>query len=241
MTTLSTRLGLVDALVGEVETSRRNQHVRARLEQRAREWDEHRSKLIVCQGRAEWAGLQLEHVTAFAQKRQQLALIAKEASARLTTGEDVTALTEDPLWTRLLKSAVTATEVLDEAVRRAWREHVENLGSLDSPGMLEASLPKTPTNRQALETLRPLYAEFKKLSEHPTPRGPDDKLRLEKLVTECRQVLTKLQRDVPREVDEFFRAVDAFAATLSNVTPQVLRWLDENGQLGRYQVRISEK
>ena len=241
MTTLSTRFELVIALVGEVETSRRNQHVRARLEQRAREWSEHRGKLKACQGRAEWVGLQPEHLPAFVQKRQQLAHIAKEAGDRLSTGEDVTALTEDPLWTRLLKSAVGATEVLDEAVRAAWREFVEKLGALDSPAVLEASLPKTPANRQVLETLRPLHADFKRLSEHPTPRGPEDKLRLEQVAAECRLALTKLQRDVPKEVDEFFRAVDALTATLAHVTPQVLRWLDENGQLGRYQVRISGK
>jgi hypothetical protein len=236
--TLLARCKVVHAVVADVEIARRNQHVRARLEERTREWNEQRTKLTAAQGRAGWMGLQTQQVVEFVQKHEQLARNAKEAVERLTAGDDVTTLTEDPLWTKLLKSAASAAEVLDESVRAAWRVFADKLGPLDSPNTLEATLPKTPANRQVLDEYRSKYAEFKKLSEQSTPRSAEDRARLERVIAESRSALAKVQRNVPKEVDEFFRAVDANSATLALVTPSVLQWLTENRQLDRYQVRI---
>lgn len=241
MTTLLARCQASSAIVAEVEAARRHQHVRARLEERTREWTERRTKLTAAHERAQWIELQVDGVAPFVQKREQLARLAKDAVERLATGEDVTALTEDPLWTRLLKSAETAADVLNEAVRTTWRNHVEKLGALDPPTTLEAMISKTPANRQALDIYRPHYAEFKRLSEQLLPRSAEDKARLNHVIAACRSALTKVQRDVPKEVDEFFRAVDAHNATLAMVTSSVLSWLAENGQLDRYQVRIASK
>jgi hypothetical protein len=241
MTSLLARCEAVATLVADVDTARRNQHARARLEERTREWDEQRGKLTGSQGRAEWAGLLPGEVTQFVQKRVQLARTAKEAVERLATNEDVTALTEDPLWTRLLKSAASATEVLDEAVRAAWRDFVDKLGALDTPATLEATLPKTPINSQVLAAYRSVFADFKRLSDLSLPRSADDRAKLEHSAAECRKALANVQRDVPKEVDAFFRAVDAYCATLAFVTPEVLQWLSDNGQLDRYQVRIAGK
>lgn len=241
MTTLLARCQAAAASVAEVGISRRNQHVRARLEERAREWSEQRSKLAAAYGRAEWIGLHPGEVAQFVQKREQLSRHARDAVERLATGEDVTTLTEDPLWTKLLKSAAGAGDALDEAVRTAWRDFIDRLGTVEAPASLEATLPKTPANHQALEAYRPKYAEFKKLSDQLVPRSPEDKARLERVIAECRSALSGVQRHVPKEVDEFFRAVDAYSATLALVTPGVLRWLAENGQLNRYQVRIAGK
>jgi hypothetical protein len=241
MTTLLVRCQAVSAIVADVETARRDQHVRERLGERAREWSEQRSKLTAARGRAEWIELQPKQVAQFVQKREQLSRHAKEAVDRLATGAGVATLTEDPLWTKLLKSASGAADALDEAVRAAWRELIDKLGALDSPATLDATLPKTPANRQALEAYRAQYAEFKKLSEQLVPRSAEDKARLERVIAECRNALSNVQRDLPKEVDEFFRAVDAHRATLALVTPGVLSWLAQNGQLDRYQVRIADK
>jgi hypothetical protein len=197
--------------------------------------------LTAARGRAEWIDLRPENVAPFVQKRDQLSRHAKEAAERLSTGEEVTALTEDPLWTKLLKSAAGAADVLDEAVRAAWRDFVDGLGPLDAPSTLEATLPKTPTNLLALEAYRLPYIEFRRLSEQSLPRSTIDKARLQAVIVECRNALKKVQRDVPEEVDQFFRAVDAHSATLAKVTPGVLLWLKENRQLDRYEVRIAAR
>ena len=233
------RCRAVNEAVSQVISARRLQHVRARLEQRTREWAERRANLTALRGRAEWVHLQPSEVVAFAQRRDQLANHAKEAVGRLSAGEDVSTLTEDPLWTKLLKSAEGTADSLEEAVHQAWRVIVEGAGTLEAPAALEATLPQTPANKQALDAYRSRYRDYKKLADQAAPRGPTDRENLEHAVGECRSALSTVQRDVPKEVDDFFRAVDAYTATLTHVTPHVLRWLKDNGQLARYQVRIA--
>lgn len=241
MTTMLERCQAVSETVSQVISARKLQHARVRLEQRNQEWADHRAKLTTSRDRAEWVRLQPSEVLAFVQKRDQLATHAKEAVGRLSNGEEVAKLTEDPLWTKLLKSAEGAAETLEEAVRQAWRGFVEAAGTLEEPAALEATLPQTPTNKQALEAYKTKYRDYKKLADQSVPRTAADRETLERTVGECRTALSTVQRDVPKEVDAFFRAVDAYTATLAHVTPQVLRWLEENGQLGRYQVRIAGK
>ena len=241
MITILERCQAVNEIVSQVVSARKLQHARARLERRTREWADKRAKLTASRGRAEWVGLQPGAVVAFLQKRDQLATHAKEAVVRLSGGEDVTALTEDPLWTKLLKSAEGAADSLEEAVRQAWRGIVEGAGTLEEPAGLEATLPQTPANKQALDAYRLKYRDYKKLADQVVPRSATDRESLEHAVRECRSALSTVQRQVPKEVDEFFRAVDGYTATLALVTPQVLRWLEDNGQLARYQVRIAGK
>lgn len=238
MTTMLERCRATSELLSQVTSARKLQHVRARLEHRTKEWAERRTKLAAVRGRAAWVQLDPSEVGAFIKKRDQLATHAQEAVSRLSTGEDVSTLTEDPLWTKLLHSAEGAAESLEEAVRQAWREVVEGAGVLEEPVALEATLPQTPANKQALDNYRTKYREYRRLADQSVPRSATDKADLEFAVTECRSVLSTVQRDVPKEVDAFFRAVDSYTATLAHVTPDVLRWLDENGQLGRYQVRV---
>ncbi|MFN3629365.1 MAG: hypothetical protein ACK4XK_04790, partial [Casimicrobiaceae bacterium] len=109
------------------------------------------------------------------------------------------------------------------------------------PSALEATLPQTPANKQALDGYRAKYRDYRKLASQAAPRSATDGENLEHVVRECRSALATVQRDVPKEVDEFFRSVDAYTATLAHVTPNVLRWLEDNGQLVRYQVRMAAK
>lgn len=241
MTTMLERCRAASETVSQVTTARKLQHVRARLEQRTQEWTERRSKLLASRGRSEWVQVRPSEVAAFVQRRDQLAIHAKEAVSRLSGGEDVSALTEDPLWTKLLKSAEGAADSLEEAIRDAWRGIVEGAGTLEEPSALEATLPQTPANKQALDGYRAKYRDYRKLAGQAAPRSATDSENLEHAVRECRSALATVQRDVPKEVDEFFRAVDAYTATLAHVTPNVLRWLEDNGQLVRYQVRIAAK
>src|SRR5262245_42874009 len=105
MTTLSARCQAVSAIVADVETARKNQHVRERVEQRTQEWNEQRGRLSVVTKQAEWLALHYRQQPEFAQRHELLSRNAKEAVERLAAGEDVTALTEDPLWSKLLASA----------------------------------------------------------------------------------------------------------------------------------------
>ena len=88
---------------------------------------------------------------------------------------------------------------------------------------------------------RPRYVVYRRLFEQGVPRSAEDKAILERTIAECRAELAKVERNVPADVEKFFQAVDAYNATLSHVTPDVLRWLKDNGQLDRYLVRTAPR
>lgn len=232
------RCRATNELLSQVTSARKLQHVRASLEHRTKEWAERHKKLGTARTRAEWVQLDPSEIAAFVKMRDQLAIHAQEAVRRLSTGEDVSTLTEDPLWIMLLKSAEGVTDSLDETIRQAWQQIVDGAGALEEPLALEATLPQTPANKQALDNYRNKYREYKKLANQSVPHSATDKEDLELVVRECRSVLSTVQRNVPKEVDAFFRSVDSYTATLAHVTPEVLRWLTDNGQLERYQVRM---
>ncbi|MFN3628742.1 MAG: hypothetical protein ACK4XK_01590, partial [Casimicrobiaceae bacterium] len=79
-------------------------------------------------------------------------------------------LTEDPLWTKLLKSAEGAADSLDEAFRDAGRGILDGAGTLEEPSALEATLPQTPANKQALDGYRAKYRDYRKLASQAAPR-----------------------------------------------------------------------
>lgn len=241
MTTMLARCKTVSETVSQVVAARKHQHDRARLEQRTKEWAEQRLRLDDLPGRAEWVQLLPDEVSAYVKKRDQLANHAKAALSRLSGDEGVSTLTEDPLWKKLLSSAEGVADSLEEAIRQAWRGIVERAGVLEAPSALEATLPQTPANKQALDSYKAKYRDYKKLAEQDAPHSATDGANLVQAVRECRSALATVQRDVPKDVDMFFRAVDAYTATLAHVTPEVLQWLEDNGQLVRYQVRIVAK
>ncbi|MDM4769073.1 hypothetical protein [Solimonas sp. SE-A11] len=238
MTTMLQRAQAVGSMLSDLENERRNIHVRGKLELRTQEWKVRRDKLAAAQLKAEWVEFAPEQAPPIAESWNQLRRNAGEALSRLESGDDVSKLTEDPLWTRLLGSAENATGLLNAAVSEEWRRFVDELGALESPEKLEATLPKTPANRRVLQAYAPGYAEFRKLAGQEMPRSPGDKESLRQAISGSREVLSGLERNVPEEVENFFRAIDAGSATLSLITPSLLRWLEANGQLDNYQVRV---
>lgn len=237
MTSLIERCHRTNEDLLKVEVARRTAHVRLQVQERTNEWNEHLGRLSVAIERARWAGVTPSEVPAFASKREQLGRIAAEASARLKEDSDVTHLTADALWTRLLQSAAGAAEALEEATKTSWQAFVQQQGSFAAPIELEAKITPTPANRQALASYLPHFAAYKRLATAAVPRSAQDKAALEMAAELCRVELAKLDYDVPSEIADFFRAVNANTATLSIVTPEVLRWLRESGQIHRYVVR----
>ena len=237
MTTILQRAQAVSATLADLESERRNIHVRDKLEQRTREWNGQRNKLTAARQKAEWIDIASGQTPALAESWNQLCWNAGEALSRLESGDDVSKLTEDPLWTRLLGSAENAAEILSTAVLEEWRKFVDELGALESPEKLEATLPKTPANRRVLQVYAPSFAKFRSLTGQDMPRSPGDKEGLRRAISDCREALAGLERNVPEEVEKFFRAVDSGNATLSHITPSLLRWLEANSQLDNYQVR----
>ena len=237
MTTLISRCQKAQAQLEEVETARRNASARALIQQRAKEWDDLVVRLKAARERASWISLVESAVPAIEVRSNQLRHNAVEVLGRLMAGEDVSTLSADALWTRLLQSAVGTAEAFDDAVKAAWRHFVEEQASLAAPAEVQGQLSVTPINQLAISAYRVVHANFARLSSQQMPRSAEDRTRLLEAIAACRQELGKMQHDVPDEVEAFFRAVYANTATLSALTPGVLQWLADNGQLQRYVVR----
>jgi hypothetical protein len=237
MTTLIQRCTTANADLERVEIARRNASARALIQQRAKEWEEHLVNLNAARERAVWMALTRAELSAMVACLNQLRRNAAEALARLKAGEDVSTLTSDSLWTRLLQSTEGVTNALDDAVKIAWRGFLEAQGSLSAPSDLQSQLPSTPTNVQALSAYRAAYATYGKLAAQQMPRSAEDKASLLAALAACRAEMAKMQHDVPADVEAFFRAVYSNSATLASLTPGVLQWLADNGQLHRYLVR----
>jgi hypothetical protein len=241
MTSLLERCHSANQDLAKIEAARQNAHARSQIQERAKEWTDKVSRLSTAHERANWVGVVPAEVPAYLSKREQLRKNATDASTRLQAGEDVSHLTADALWTRLLQSAEGAAEALEDAIKFAWQAAVQEQGTLAAPAELEAKVSPTPANREALANYSAPYATYKKLVGYSLPRSGQDRVALQTSVEQCRALLAKLDYDVPADVAAFFRAVDSNTATLSILTSQVLRWLKENGQLDRYLVRGAAK
>jgi hypothetical protein len=237
MTTLIERCIAANAQLDQIEAARRNANARALVQQRAKEWDEHLTNIRAARERANWMSLSPGDLLTAVSRLNQLRHNAEEALGRLKEGEDVSTLTADALWTRLLQSAAGAAEAFDDAVKVAWRGFVDAQGSLTAPAELQGQLAATPTNEQAMKAYRVVHVVYSRLVTQPMPRGAQDKTNLLDAMNACRAELAKMQHDVPAEVETFFRAVYGNTATLVLLTPGVLQWLADNGQLHRYTVR----
>ncbi|MBQ1766898.1 MAG: hypothetical protein IIZ92_28895, partial [Aquincola sp.] len=132
-------------------------------------------------------------------------------------------------------------EELDAAGRKAWRAHLEQLGTLESPTTLRSRTPPTPSNDDAMRAYQVSYTAFAAIARLELPRSPDDLVQISAHVTSCRQAFARLAFDLPDEVKAFYDAIYAGTATLAHVTPTVAKWLGEQGQLDRFRVRSAQQ
>ena len=237
MTTLIERCQAVDLQFEQLDLARMNANVRKLVQERTREWAERYAKLKAARERAAWLALSEEDLPVASERRVQLQHNAQESLARLTSGADVSTLTEDAMWTRLLQSAEGAANALNDGTQAAWRSFIDAQGGLVAPHDLRDQVSATPTNERVIAAYRALYAGYSKLDGQALPRGAEDKDLLLQTIQACRLELSKVEHNVPSDVEEFFRAVFSNSATLASLTPGVLKWLGENGHLERYMIR----
>lgn len=236
MTTLINLCQDVELKIESLELARRNAHVRALVAKRTKEWAAKLAEVRAARERAAWLSLNIDELPVSTAKFAQLRHNASESLARLKAGENVSSLTEDAMWTRLLHSADGAAQALTEDVKTAWRAFVDAQGSLGSADELRGQAIRTPKNEEVIAAYRTPYTIYIKLRAQPVPRSGEDRTLLLHAMEACRAFLVEIDHDVPADVQEFFRAVFAGKATLASVTPSVLLWLGEHGHLQRYRV-----
>jgi hypothetical protein len=219
--------------------ARRGVNDGAAIDERRQQWS---AKLVPLQGarqRASWLGLVPAAVPEHGHQFLRTKQLAAEAAARLEVTPEIAALTGDDLWVRLLQSAEGAAQSLSEAVKAQWAQAAAAFRELTPPDQLRITASPLPENERLLSAYEVNFRQAGRLAAQEVPRTTEDPAALAAAITACQTAAAGLRFDAPEEVEAFFRALNAHGAHLGLVTPTVLAWLAENGDLQNYIVRRS--
>lgn len=237
MTTLLQRCQAVTAKVERLTLAQRHASQERQVQERTREWKSRYDKLTAVSARAACLPLNVKELTSAAEKRAHLRHNATQVLERLKSHDDIAQLTDDASWTRLLASVEGLAEDIDTSAKAAWRSYVNDQGKLEAPDWLRNRAPSTPMNDAAIAAYQTHYGVYAGLANRTMPRSAEDLTQLPQIIANCREEAAKITFDVPPDVQRFFQAIQSDSATLASLTPAVLQWLAENGQLERYRVR----
>lgn len=237
MTALLQRCQAVTAKMQQLKLAQRYAIQQRQVQERTREWKSRHDKLQAVKARAACLPLGSEAQARATEKRAHLRHNAAQVLERLISNDDIAQVTSDASWTRLLSSVEGLAEELETSGKSAWRLHIEEQGALEDPDLLSNRAPSTPINDVAIAAYRTHYGIYASIVKQPMPRNADDLTKLTQIIAACRTEATKITFDVPPDVQRFFQAIQLGSATLASVTPGVLEWLAENGQLERYRLR----
>lgn len=237
MTTLLQRSQAVKKKVEQLTLAQRHASQQRQVQERTREWKSRYEKLLAMDARAAYLPLNPDALTGVAEKRAHFRHNAGQVLERLQSQDDIAQLTSDASWTRLLASVEGLTEELETSVKAAWKSHIEELGTLEDPAWLRNRAPTTPINDAAITSYQTHYGVYAGLVRLTMPRSADDLTNLSQIIATCQTEAAKIVFNVPPDVQRFFQAIQAGNATLASLTPGVLEWLTENGQLERYRIR----
>ena len=237
MTTLLQRCQAVTAKVERLTLAQRHASQQRQVQERTREWKTLYDKLTAVSARAAYLQLNGPARTSVAEKRAHLRHNATQILERLKSHDDIAQLTSDASWARLLAAVEGLAEELETSVKAAWRSYVEEQGTLEDPTWLRNRAPSTPTNDAAIAAYQAHHVVYVGLAKTAMPRSANDLAQLSQVIANCRAEAAKITFDVPPDVQRFFQAIQLGTATLASLTPGVLQWLAENGQLERYKIR----
>lgn len=237
MTTLLQRCQTLEAKMKSLAQAKGVANDLSHIQQRTKEWQIRHAALMGLRTQTAPLTFADQDAATLAAKGKAFRQNAYMVLSRLLEKGDIKELTRDAVWTRLLKSCEGLTKEFDAAGRKAWKAFLEQLGTLEDPTTLRSRTPPTPSNDDALRAYQVDYAAFEAISRLQLPRSADDLVQISAHVASCRLAFDRIAFDLPDEVKAFYAAINAGTATLAHVTPNVSKWLGEQGYLDRFRVR----
>lgn len=237
MTTLLQRCQVLDSKLKSLTLAKRHANDHRLIQLRTQEWNDLNQKLKELIPKTTFLPLAVEDAKLVSSKRAALRQNAGMILARLQQDGNISDLTRDAAWKRLLKSSEGLAEHLEAASRNAWRAYLEEQGTLEDPAALRLRTTPTPQNNDALQAYQVSYMAYKAIARRSLPRTAEDLPQLATHVAACRQAFARLTFDLPAEVKRFFESINAGTATLAQVTPSVLEWIAKHGRLEGFRVR----
>ena len=207
------------------------------IDQRATQWEEKKTDLLSARQRADWLQLDLLQLAPYPEQFTHTQSLAQEAAQRLEERPDIEVLTVEDLWVRLLQTAQKAAGSAWQEVKRAWKLKLEDFQQLTPTQQLRATASPLPHNGVLLTQYDVHYQAASRLAALEAPKKAGDPGTFDLAIANCKILAGQLSFDAPKDVEEFFRAINTGGASLALVTPIVLTWLADNDQLSRFTVR----
>lgn len=229
----------LESTLTQLEVARRGAQDGEAIDQRTQQWNEKLGELEAARQRADWLHVDLSQVASYPEQFTYTRQLAQEAAERLERRSDIEALTEGDLWVRLLQTAQKTAGAASDQVKRSWALKVEEFRDLTPSHQVRATASPLPQNDALLANYEAQYRAASRLAGMEHPRSASDAEAFAQAIQGCKEIAGRLRFDAPTDVEEFFRALNAGSASLAVVTPNVLAWLSENDQLGKYVVRSS--
>lgn len=239
MTSVLQRFRHLDQQLESLALAKRNMDDVRRIQERSTEWKTDKARLDTCETIARILIPEEREAPILASKRSSVRTQAAEARKRLQAVGDVVELTRDEAWKRLLSTVKGLAEALEKAANEAWRQVKEDCGGLETPATVRELMPPTPENEVAAQRYETAFKQYAELAKQRLPRTSSDLTDLRAHSEACRRAYRSITFDVPADVRVFLSALQADAATMAHVTPQVLEWLREKQQSERFRVRRS--
>jgi hypothetical protein len=231
----------LDSTLAQLAVAREGAQDGEAIDQRMRQWQEKVGELQSARTRADWLAVDLSHAAPYPEQLAYTRQLAQQAAERLEQRMNVATLTEENLWVRLLQTTQKAADCALEQVRHAWKQKVEEFRLLIAFHQLQATASPLPQNEALLAEYEVLYRSASRLAALEVPKSAGDPDALAQAIDRCKALAAQLRFDAPKDVEEFFRAINAGGASLALVTPTVLTWLADNEQLGKYTVRSANR
>lgn len=229
----------LESTLAQLEAARRGALDGEAIDERTRQWTMTSDDLRSARQRAEWLQIDLMHLAFYPDQLAYTRDLAQQAAQRLEQRQSVEVLTEEDLWVRLLQTTQKTAALARDQVKLGWRLRLEEYQQLSPTQQLRATASPVPQNAMLLEEYDAQYRNASRLAALEAPKSASDPGNLFETIKTCRTLAAQLEFNAPKEVEDFFRAINAGSASLALVTPTVLVWLADNDQLDRFAVRSS--
>lgn len=237
MTTLLERCVTVRDGLARANQANQTRQEMAALSKRANEWIDLRKRHHLLLQRQKWLPLPPAVMASLVTTNAVVQPLTQEAATRLAE-EGVQSLTKNDLWPRLLSSADCAIKAIEDALRSAWRQHVDAVGEFTAPTALERQILGTPSNKDALEDYKRAFERYRSVAKQSLPSDPNALSDLTEAAVILRKVRERLNFSTPAEVKQFLDAVEWGGGPLQLLSPSVMEWLLKHDDIGRFVVKI---
>lgn len=212
-------------------------HEVSALQQRLREWNQIASARATLLAKCSFVNPALSTREEIVSDDAQVRALVSKARKILEDGGNVSALSDENLWVRLIARAENSNERYRSIAKIEWRSFIESLGHIEPPSNLEARMLKTPDNQALLKTYKQHFDSAQSILRAELPASEADKKTLISSVKSVQDLSVQLKSHAPEAVRVFLQTVQSGGASLAMATSEVLDWIRTNDDLDRFLIK----